>query len=120
MLVGATDIGDPKNPKDDVVANFSGETATVAAPGVRMPVGMKRDGRGQAQSDDRDGTSFAAPYAGGIVALMIKANPKITPDEIEAILTDPTVARDLPGTTRDGAGEIDPVAAVSAAKAKAR
>jgi serine protease len=74
---------------------------------------------------DSEGTSFAAPYAASVAALMIKANPKITPDQIENILTSPGVARHIPNQTRpgwphepprDGAGEIDPVAAVAAAR----
>jgi serine protease len=75
---------------------------------------------------DADGTSFAAPYAASVAALMVKADPKITPDQIEQILTSPGVARHVPNAKvegvgseppRDGAGEIDPVAAVAAARA---
>lgn len=42
-----------------------------------------------------------------------QANPQITADQIEQITL--SAARDIPGTTRDGAGEIDAVRAVEAA-----
>jgi hypothetical protein len=47
---------------------------------------------------------------------MIKANPNITPAQIEKILQSKAVTTDVKGTTRDGAGVVDAVAAVRAAK----
>ena len=47
---------------------------------------------------------------------MVQANPKLTPDDIEAILTHPSAVRRLPGEDRAGAGQIDPVVAVRLAK----
>jgi hypothetical protein len=118
-MVGATDIRKPLDPKDDQVGVFSNDGADISAPGVNMPVGRVKNGAGNPVSPNVDGTSFASPYVAGIAALMIKANPKITPDQIDAILRDPTVAKDIRGTTRDGAGAVDPVAAVEAARALA-
>jgi hypothetical protein len=46
---------------------------------------------------------------------MVAANPKITPDQIETILTSGRVTTDLPGDT-DGKGLLDPVKAVKEAK----
>ena len=63
------------------------------------------------------GTSFAAPHVGGIVALMLEANPKLTHAQIERILQ--TTASDLgaPGVDADsGFGLVDAAAAVAAAE----
>jgi subtilisin family serine protease len=60
----------------------------------------------------QDGTSFSAPYVAGVASLMVKANPSITPDQIEKILITSTVGI---AADRAGAGVLDPVAAVRAA-----
>ncbi|MEQ9495507.1 MAG: S8/S53 family peptidase [Deltaproteobacteria bacterium] len=59
---------------------------------------------------DGDGTSYAAPRAASIVALMVGANPDIRPDQIDAILAQ--TAHDDPRTERDGVGYLDAAAAV--------
>ena len=52
------------------------------------------------------GTSFAAPHIAGVVALMIEANPMITPQEIMEILRD--TAMPMPFDERIvGAGYVD-------------
>lgn len=59
------------------------------------------------------GTSAAAPYASGVIALMLEANPKLTPARIQKILK--RTARDFgePGfDTTWGWGEINAYAAV--------
>jgi len=115
IMVGASDIRDPKDTGDDRVAGFSSSGANIAAPGERMPVGAPGGNSGpKPRPVDIDGTSFAAPFTAGVAALMVRANPKITPDKIEEIML--KTARDDVTTTRDGAGYIDPVAAVRAAK----
>jgi hypothetical protein len=85
-------------------------------PGVPAPVDPS-DPLGRPTPGTVNGTSFAAPYLAGVAALMIKANPAITPDQIEKILTDPRNATDDPNTTRDGAGSIHPQKAIQAAVA---
>lgn len=67
------------------------------------------------------GTSAAAPSAAGIAALMLSERPSLTPDQVEAILSDPTRATDclplgaLPDTDC-GAGFVYADAAVIAAR----
>jgi len=82
-------------------------SSRIAAPGVELPVGTNN---GAAMNVN--GTSFAAPYAASVAALMVAANPKITPGQIKAILTSATVTTGL----ADGTRMIDPVAAVAEAE----
>ena len=62
------------------------------------------------------GTSMAAPHVAGVAALMMTANPDLTPAQVEEILKQ--TARPLPGTCDTGgcgAGLVDAGAAVRAA-----
>ncbi|WP_349409846.1 S8 family serine peptidase [Pseudalkalibacillus sp. SCS-8] len=61
------------------------------------------------------GTSMATPHVAGIVALMLEANPNLTPDEIKAILED--TATNMPGYEpwEVGAGYVNAYNAVDAA-----
>lgn len=112
ITVGAANLGKPGDPRDDVMSKDSsaGKSIKIAAPGVDIPVGVENN-----KAAKRSGTSFAAPYAASVAALMVAANPKITPDQIESILTSGRVTTDLPGDT-DGKGLLDPVKAVKEAK----
>jgi serine protease AprX len=58
------------------------------------------------------GTSMATPYVAGVVALMLDADPNLTPDEIKEILT--STASKMPGRSEweVGAGYINAYAAV--------
>jgi hypothetical protein len=112
ITVGSVDLKSPKTTADDDIAPHSAEgQITIAAPGVNLPVGVNGN-----KTEKMNGTSFAAPYAASVAALMIAANPKITPDQIESILTSGNVTTDIAGTTRDGKGLLDPVKAVKEAK----
>lgn len=111
ISVGATNVANPRRIGDETMAPFSSDgQVEVAAPGVQSPVGPP-DRRGRAQR--WDGTSFSAPYVAGTAALMLQANPRLTTPQIQQLLQ--ATARDLPGT-RDGAGIVDPVAAVQRAR----
>ncbi len=62
-----------------------------------------------------DGTSFASAIVSAVVAQMLEANPALAPAEVKACLRE--TARPLPGVPREvqGAGVVDPAAAVRAA-----
>lgn len=110
ISVGASDLGrDPTKVGDERMSSFSSAgQAEVAAPGVRSPVGTPTKKGGEPAK--WDGTSFASPYVAGTVALMLQANPNMTSQQIRETLQG--TAHDVARTTRDGAGVVDPVAAV--------
>ncbi|MCM2579838.1 type VII secretion-associated serine protease mycosin [Streptomyces meridianus] len=91
-------------------AGFSqaGEHVDIAAPGVDMVSTVPGGGHCVDQ-----GTSFAAPYAAGVAALLKAKNPKWTPDQIIWHM-EQTADRVEPGRTDNiGWGVVDPVAAMS-------
>ena len=105
IAVSATDAQDRL-----FAASNRGSHIAVAAPGVDIFLPVP-DEKYQMMS----GTSFAAAYISGVVALMLERNPALKPDEVRAILT--KTARDLGANGRDelfGAGEADAYAAVAA------
>jgi serine protease len=60
------------------------------------------------------GTSMATPHVAGVVALMLSANPALTPDDVETRLKGST--RPFPATcSQCGTGLVDALAAVNAA-----
>jgi serine protease AprX len=63
------------------------------------------------------GTSQAAAVVSGAAALVLQANPKLTPDQVKSVLV--TTARPIAGASPllAGAGELDAAAAVKAALA---
>ena len=65
-----------------------------------------------------NGTSFAAPYVSGTVALMLAVNPCLSPDDVETILKTSAVNIDALNPSYAGslgAGRLDAAAAVSMA-----
>lgn len=65
-----------------------------------------------------DGTSVAAPIVSSVIAQMLEANPRLTPSQIRAILTD--TATPIAGypLERQGAGVVNAAAAVQWALAE--
>jgi serine protease AprX len=66
-----------------------------------------------------DGTSFAAPIVSSLAALVLEANPSLTPGQVKRLLL--RTARRLPhvAVDRQGWGVVDPRRAVLEAKAAA-
>lgn len=62
------------------------------------------------------GTSMSAPHVTGLVALMLDANPDLSPDQVQHILRQTTAPLDGLETWEAGTGFIDAVAAVRAAE----
>ncbi len=94
--------------KPDVVA-FPG-------PGIALIKGLGKDGY-LPEDNKRRGNSLSAPHAAGVVALMLEANPELTPWRVKAILE--STAKDLEDKGKDprsGAGLIDAFAAVKRAQ----
>jgi subtilisin family serine protease len=95
-------------------ANRGGYVA-VAAPGVDILVPTTGGGY-----DTSSGTSFAAAYISGIVALMLQHAPHLQPEAAKRILL--TTAKDLGAKGRDdefGAGLADAYQAVLSAESRA-
>ena len=82
IAVGATD-------NQDQIAEFStfGPEVTVVAPGVNI-VSTWDDLDGPPTYGYESGTSAACPLVGGIVALMLSADPQLTPEQISMFLRD--------------------------------
>jgi len=110
IAVSATD-------QQDAFAPFSesGPYIDVAAPGSNVIVPYTGGGYGK-----QDGTSFAAPYVTGTVALMLAANRGLSPAEVRSRLeatADPPPAA-VPDT-KYGYGIVNPYLAVTAVQAAA-
>jgi serine protease AprX len=64
----------------------------------------------------KSGTSMAAPHVAGVVALVLQANPRLSPDAVREVLR--RTARPVPGCPQHacGMGEVDARAAVDLAR----
>lgn len=83
-------------------------------PGSPDPIAMANN---HALYANMSGTSQAAPHVAGVVALMLEANPHLTPAEIEKILVETAADRGKRGFDENyGFGLVDALAAVSTAE----
>lgn len=106
ITVGATDSGDNKTSW----SNY-GVSIDVTAPGAG--IWSTRDGGGYGSVS---GTSFSSPATAAVVALVMAANPSLTPAQVDSVITGSSVDLGSPG--RDayfGHGRVDAAAAVAAA-----
>ncbi|HEV8572519.1 MAG TPA: S8 family peptidase [Actinomycetota bacterium] len=137
ITVGAADVRGTASTSDDVVAGFSSRGPThdlvakpdLVAPGIglvslRAPGSTLDTEHPTARVGDYyfkgSGTSQAAAIVSGVAALMIQANPSITPDVLKAALVG--TAKKMGGLlnligTEAGAGLVDATAAVNASVA---
>jgi len=113
---------------DDQVASFSSRGPTsdgrvkpdVVLPGVNIIAARaKGTSLGSGQIDEYytslSGTSMATPHASGVVALLLAANPSLTPRQVKEVLK--STAIDLEeNMNSQGAGRVDAYAAWEMAK----
>ncbi len=116
--------GDPGKPYDHPDLTAPGLSVTSARPAGRTaPEPGALDLLGTAQHPsaqlyvDRSGTSIAAPHVAGAAALLLAANPELSPDQVMDTLV--TTARPMPGepVSAVGAGYLDVRAAYDEARA---
>jgi len=110
IAVAATDSADNKS-------SFSsyGNFVSLSSPGTGIYTTSKGGTYGS-----WSGTSFAAPVAAGVAALVMSANPSLTADQVQNILF--TTAKDLGTAGRDpyfGYGRVNAAGAVAAARGSA-
>ncbi len=106
--VAATDQSDKR-------ASFSsyGNYVDVAAPGVNTYLTQMGGGYGMAS-----GTSFSSPITLGVYALMMQANPLLTPSQLDDVLFSTAIDLGTAGWDKYyGYGRIDAASAVQKARA---
>jgi subtilisin family serine protease len=113
VAVGATDN------RDELWSSTStGPEMDLSAPGVSIWSTWDSVWRADGENTyaQKTGTSQACPHAAGVAALVLAANPNLSPGDVKGVLE--ATAKDLgpPGwDERYGAGRIDAAAAVRAA-----
>jgi subtilisin family serine protease len=106
LTVSATD-------SSDVLATWSntGNNVDVAAPGVSIYSPFWTGGYGSGS-----GTSFAAPIVAGIAALVMSANPSLTPSQVQEVIKQSADDLGAPGSDSSyGAGRVNAERAVTLA-----
>ncbi|MDJ0975127.1 MAG: S8 family serine peptidase [Planctomycetota bacterium] len=92
------------------------DVSAFPGPGIALIRGGRKDGY-LPEDNKRRGNSLSAPHVAGVVALMLEADPELTPWAVKSILE--ATAKDLDAEGKDpntGAGLVDAFAAVSRAK----
>lgn len=123
ILVGAVNTQGSDKRTDHMLAEFSSVgdslnkklTPTVVAPGVDMMVYGWDKHLGNPK-ELVNGTSFASPYVTGLIALMVQANPKLTPADIRDILKKSSVKLGGVPHSQQGNGEVSPENAIKMAQ----
>ncbi len=133
ITVGAADDRNTPGPSDDIVADFSSRGPTVdglkkpdvVAPGVdiislRSPGSQidksKKESRINSWYLSLSGTSMATPVCAGVCALVLEANPQLTPDQVKEIICGTAESMNLDPDIQ-GAGLINAAKAVRAVTA---
>jgi subtilisin family serine protease len=83
--------------KPDLTAYGSGIYSASAATGTSLP-GSPRP-MADNSYESKDGTSMATPLVSGVVALMLQANPDLTPEEVKDILRNSSEEKGSPSET---------------------
>lgn len=102
------------------IAAPGGDIRTGPAYGILSTLNAGKEGPAEDSYGAYQGTSMAAPHIAGVVALMLTANPKLTPDVVEGLLKQsarafPDSGAILCTTETCGAGIADAAEAVKAA-----
>lgn len=106
LSVGATD-------SSDAIASFStsGSFVDLSAPGVNIPSTSASGGYSY-----WSGTSFSSPVVAGVAALVLAANPALSPAQVDSILTSSSDDLGSPGyDIYFGAGRVNAARAVALA-----
>jgi Subtilase family len=129
LAVAAIDANDPSHDDIEIFSSRGPSTIVFPAPETRQKPNVAAidnvliSGAGgfpdpQGGSPQRfHGTSAAAPHAAAVVALMVEANPRLTPAEVQQILQQTTfpLGSSVPNFG-SGFGRIDAFAAVQTVK----
>lgn len=88
----------------------------LCGPGYNILAAEANSGNGYTRMT---GTSMASPYVAGIAALMLQANPKLSPVQVKAIMQGTAVHYGRPGHNNEyGAGRLNGYAAIAGAAGK--